>query len=157
MQWENAIDEALTRAENGALDPATYFEQISETHPSLFVFLFDEDTRMLTGDEHDYLLFLAMIILDVFATAGKDTTTVDLDTLGDTYERLWGMLEEDAPGAIQSDLEGHPAIELCDFLIDSCTPEEEETAHTILSDAGAEIVYCKCRAVIDSVVGFVPQ
>lgn len=145
MNLESSIEEALASAEAGTLDAASFFNTLSTSQPEVFVFLFDEDTRLLLEQEHDYLLFLSMIILN---TLHDQLDSIDLESLEDMAEHNWGLLEHTSIENISETVARHPAYALYAFLEEGCTPQIE---HDVLSETAVELVYVKCKSLIDCV------
>ena len=143
MNLESSIEEALAKAEAGTLDPGAYFHALSTSQPEVFVFLFDDDTRLLLEQEHDYLLFLSMIILNILH---DQLDTIDIESLEDLAEHNWGLLEHTSIENISETVSRHPAYALYAFLEEACTPQLE---HDVLSEAAVELVYVKCKSLID--------
>jgi hypothetical protein len=143
MNLYSSIEETLIKAEAGALDSMTFFNALSTGQPEVFVFLFDEDTRLLVEPEHDYLLFLAMIIL----TCLQDhLDSIDLESLEDMSEHNWGLLEHTSIENISETVSRHPGYALYAFIEEACTPQIE---HDVLSETAVELVYVKCKSLVD--------
>ncbi|HLF63699.1 MAG TPA: hypothetical protein VI603_08095 [Saprospiraceae bacterium] len=146
MNLSTLIEETLAKAEGGVLDSVTFFSALATTQPDLFTFLFDEDTRLLLEQEHDYLLFLSMILLDVLQQSGTNPDAIDLESLEDMSEYNWGLLEHTSIETITETVSRHPGYALYTFLEEACTPEN---AHDVLSEAAVELVYVKCKSLVD--------
>ena len=146
MNLSTLIDEVLEKAESGALDSGVFFNTLTTEQPDIFTFFFDEDTRLLTEPEHDYLLFLAMVVLSVLREHGIATTGIDLEILEEAEEHNWGLLEHASLESISDSVERHPAFALYTFLEEACTPQQK---HEVLSEVAAELVYNKCKSLVD--------
>ena len=149
MNLDTILEDVLAKAEQGDLESQAFYHSLATDQPEIFTFLFDEDTRLLIEQEHDYLLFLAMVIIQTLVNHGNDLNTVELDTLEDMAEYNWGLLEHTSIENITETLSEHPGFPLYAFLDDACAPVE---GHEILSEAAVELVYVKCKALVDSAV-----
>ena len=147
MNLDGLLEDTLAKAEAGTLDAGTYYASLSTLHPEIFTFLFDEDTRLLLEQEHDYLLFLAMVMLHVFEGSGIDLASLDVDTLEDMAEYNWGLLEHTSIENISETVARHPGSALYTFLEEAISPHK---AHEILSEAAVELVYVKCKSLVDA-------
>lgn len=146
MNLEEAIEEVLIASEQGELDPSAYFSGLATTSPEVFAFLFDEDTRLLIESEHDYLLFVAMVLLECLKRTGKSTEDLGLEDLERVADHNWGLLEYTSIDNLTDSLEGYEAMPLYEFLEDACTPAED---HDVLSAVAVELAYVKCKTLID--------
>ena len=138
--------EPIIRIEQQQLNPGQYFSEVSASVPDVFTFFFDSDTRLLSEDEHDYLLFVGMIILKTADALSVNLADIDLDDLESRAEDNWGLLEFTSIENLSSTLEASHVSELYFFLEDACTPAN---GHEVLSAAGVELVYVKCKSLID--------
>lgn len=146
MDLSEIIDITLQRAEQGDPDVSDYYSDLVIKLPEVFSFLFDEDTRLLLEPEHDYLLFLAMIILEVIGKSEADISEVRLEDLSEASENNWGLLEFTSLDNLTATTNNLPGHLLYVFLEDACTPV---SGHEILSEAAVELVYVKCKSLID--------
>lgn len=146
MHLDQAIEAVLLESEQGKLDPAEYFSDLPTTLPEVFAFLFDEDTRLLMESEHDYLLFVAMVLLEAMQRVGKSNGGLSLEDLEKVADHNWGLLEYTSIENLTDSLEGYEALPLYEFLEDACTPAEE---HEVLSAVAVELVYIKCKTLVD--------
>ena len=146
MDLSEIIDITLQRAEQGDPDVSDYYSDLVIKLPEVFSFLFDEDTRLLLEPEHDYLLFLAMIILEVIGKVEADISEVRLEDLSEAADNNWGLLEFTSLDNLTATTNSRPAHLLYVFLEDACTPV---SGHEILSEAAVELVYVKCKSLID--------
>jgi len=147
MNLTQNLERALDQAEQGTLQAATFYTDLSKSRPELFTFLFDEDTRLLLEPEHDYLLFLAMILLEVLEKSGGDLMAIDLNILEEVAEENWGYLEYTSIENLTETLAQDQAAELYEFLDEACTPAQ---SHEVLSETAVELVYVKCKSLIDA-------
>jgi hypothetical protein len=146
MNLDTLLEETLAKAEKGQPDIKAFFSLLSTEQPEIFMFLFDEDTRLLTEQEHDYLLFLSMIILEVIQQSGIDLGSIDLETLEDMTEYNWGLIEHTSIENILDSVSQHPGSVLYDFIEEACTPEK---GHDVLTEAAVPLVYVKCKSLVD--------
>jgi hypothetical protein len=150
MTLEQALDANLDSAATYPEKAADFFNTLSIEQPGIFTFLFDSDTQLLSEEEHDYLLFLAMVIVESAKSA--DITIeedVDVDTLEDMAEHNWGLIEHVGMDVITDSLAEHPGFPLYAFLEDCCILDEDGT-HELLSAPASELLFVKGKAVIDS-------
>ena len=148
MNADIAIEQALAKAEQGTLDSEMFFSTLATEMPEVFTFLFDEDTRLLQEQEHDYLLFISMVLIDTLRQTDNQFSETDIELLHDLVEDNWGLLEHTSIDNISETLSRHPAYPMYEFLEDACTPDDEE--QEILSDVAAELIYVKCKSLVDS-------
>jgi hypothetical protein len=146
MNFGPAIDASLEQAEQGTLRADDYYAELSTRLPELFTFFFDEDTRLLMEPEHDYLLFVGMILLNVMEKAEVDLTVIDIPMFEAAAEDNWGYLEYTSIEGLTEALSDNEAFDLYVFLEDACAPAED---HEVLSEAAVELVYVKCKTLID--------
>lgn len=146
MDLNAVIDAVLADSEAGKLDPSAYFNTLITEAPDVFAFFFDDDTRLLMESEHDFMLFVAMILVESVKRAGKSPADVDLDELAKAADHNWGMLEFTSIENITTTLEGYEAIPLYEFLEDACSPADD---HELLSEVAVELVFVKCKTFVD--------
>jgi hypothetical protein len=147
MNLETLLEESLAKAEAGALDTGAFYANLSTSQPEIFTFLFDEDTRLLMEHEHDYLLFLAMILMEVCKGNDVDLSAIEVDALEDMAEYNWGLLEHTSIENISETLVEHPGYVLYEFLEEATSPQK---SHEILAEAAIELVYVKCKSLVDA-------
>ena len=146
MNLQDSIDSTLAQVEQGTLNASSFFKSLSTSQPEIFTFFFDEDTRLLHENEHDYLLFLAMTILTTLRGNALDFDAIDIESLEDMSEHNWGLIELTSIENITETVSKHPGFALYEFLEDACTPVKE---HDILSESAVELVYVKCKSLVD--------
>jgi hypothetical protein len=144
---ETLIDDILGKAERGELNVTKFFQSLATTQSDVFTYLFDEDTRLLVEPEHDFLLYISMIILEVISADNPEGIVIDIDSLEEAAEDNWGFLEHTSIENISETMTSHPAAPLYLFVEDSCAPE---TDHEVLSEAAVELVCVQCTRIIDA-------
>lgn len=90
---EKLIDKVFDRMINDDNDPEQELRKLSETQPGIIDFLANESLEVLTPEEHDYLIFLSMVIVNCMSEAKLQLDTVAPEELEELEEKNWELLE----------------------------------------------------------------
>lgn len=134
MLTADDIDAAIAWMEETEPDMTGYYGRLSQSLPVLTGYLIDRDTELLTDAEHDYLLFLGMIITRALTTAALIETDIDHSVLEDKEEGLWEGMDS-LPEEV---------IPLYEFVEESLE-KDEDTA--FLTEPGIQIIKVKLVAL----------
>ena len=137
------VDVVLDKLEAQELEMPVFYQGIAATHPMAFAWIMSESAP-LTEEEHDYFLFLAMVIM--LLALLKEKSDCDPEKLESTEEEIWTILNDDMPHslAVQAEnVDDENAAVI--FLVDSLHANEELP---FLTPTGALAMYARLYALI---------
>jgi hypothetical protein len=151
---ENIIDlvaEKLDEGSDAAYDKAC--EEFSKQQPAVFSYLFSEDIALLTEDEREYLLYLALIIwksvVKATAKSGKKVPVVTALRIDQAEEDNWALLEpvKSKRFSDKADVffKNYPQEDLLAFVEDMLTDDE----NTDVTKEGREPMFVALKTIID--------
>ncbi|MDX1407349.1 MAG: hypothetical protein R3330_04430, partial [Saprospiraceae bacterium] len=121
----------------------------ADDFPFLVGYLNDRDTHWLTDPEHEYLLYLGMIILQTMQADGKLASDVDREHLDAREEDLWQQLESLGARPLDKLRKQLPTDNvLSDFVLEALEPDDDELS--FMTEPGAQLVYVKLTAFVHS-------
>jgi hypothetical protein len=149
MITESVIDRIVKQAEDGKIDLPLFYQNLSTSHPVLFKFLFSRDTTYLSAEEHELLLFLAMVIIRSCEDSEKEFGDISGDKLDSREEVNWQVFESarDQDFSTQMDqfFKRSPEEDLLAFIEDALIDDDE----SLLSPAGRELICIKLISIVD--------
>lgn len=132
------IDSVIDQIEANPEDLSTFYDALAESHPMAFTWLTSESAP-LTDEEHDYFLFLGMIICKL--AMAREAADCIPDKLETHEEAIWTVLNDDMPHslAVQADNVDDEDGAII-FLIDSLHANEDLP---FLTSPGAMAMYAR--------------
>ena len=147
---ENIIDsvaEKLDEGSDAAYDKAC--EDFSKQQPAVYSYLFSEDIALLTEDEREYLLYLALIIWKSVLKVAKKMPVVTALRIDQAEEDNWALLEpvKSKRFSDKADVffKKYPQEDLLAFVEDMLTDDENSE----VTKEGREPMFVALKTVID--------
>jgi len=135
-----SIDEILERFEQDPPDMTVFYEALSEEYPDLTAFTAVSDDYLLKDQEHDFLLYLAMIVIRL-----HDPGFFDLEKAMKAEENLWGIINDTPRWSILEEAEKVAEDDaLGELFVDALAPDEE---NAFLTDEGVQLLWTKLNAL----------
>lgn len=149
---EEAIDKVLLFYET--LEDETYYEKIYDRlqteQPNLSGYLFSEASEVLTQDEHDYMMSLAIIIFQCVIDSGAEFDIVEADEIETFDEQNWEVMENSKADRFKDKItpffEDYPQEELLVFVEESVLDDEE----SVVTKVGREPLFVMLKTVVDA-------
>lgn len=151
---ETVIDEV---AENiGSLNGAisSLLDEFKEKQPAILAYLTSESFLVLTDEEKDYLLYLALVIWKSIETSDPELEALSQKQIAEAEEDNWEKWNEGVSKHFRDRLdpffENTPQEDLLAFIEDSLTLDEEENDTEIpLTKEGREPIFIALKTVVD--------
>ncbi len=150
------IDQVIDDFENGKIDYEQAVEQFTEEQPALISFLLSDAEGVLTDDERDFQLYLALVIWQSFMNQQAEISEVSLDIISEAEEKNWALLDKapSAPSQNRLDVffDNYPEEELLAFVEDAVSGEveEDEDGESFqFTQEGQEPMFIALKTVID--------
>ena len=99
MITEERLDAIIDQVENESLDLVEFYRQLTITKPIVGSFLTDQDTHLLTDDEHDYMLYLGVVLLRLLHGEGllqSDLRDREAEVILETLRQFKGSRKKTA-------------------------------------------------------------
>ncbi len=143
----DSITEALDNEEN------SYDEAIGDMQakqPILFSYLLSESFKLLTKEESDYLLYLAMVIWKAVDTKVEEMTILDSEKIEEIEEQNWTLFNDTAARRFKEKLDAffdkYPQEDLLAFVEDALVDDED----SFVTKEGKELLFIGLRTTIDA-------
>ena len=150
MITEEQLDTVIDDLEQQGADLVQFYQASGQDLPVLTSFLTDTDTELLTDDEHDYLLYLGMIMIRLYQSAGQLQDDLDQDTLGENEEQLWQLVNDLSPRPLDKIWERTDSnAVVTNFLLESLTIDAESE---FLTETGAQLMYVKLASIAGAIL-----
>ena len=147
---EDIIDEVVLE-----LETADFEQEVAlfgEKQPIILGFILSEDFELLTNEERDWLLYLALVIWRATERVDEKKRPLSKNALEAAEEVNWERLEKVTAKRFRDRMtvffEGYPQEDLLAFVEDSLT-EDEEDAENFLTKEGREPMFVALKSVID--------
>ena len=136
------VDAVIDQIEANPEDLSEFYDRFSESHPMAFAWLTSESAP-LTEEEHDYFLFLGMIISKLaIAREAEDCSPSKLEA---NEEAIWTILNDDMPHSLAVQAENVDDNDgAVIFLVDSLHASEDLP---FLTPPGALAMYARLHAL----------
>lgn len=143
----DSITEALDSHED------SYDEAIGDLQakqPILFSYLLSESFRLLTKEESDYLLYLALVIWKAINTQEIAIPVLDSEKIEEIEEKNWTLFNETNVRGFNEKLnaffENYPQEDLLAFVEDALVDDED----SFVTKEGKELLFIGLRTTIDA-------
>ncbi|MEL6635885.1 MAG: hypothetical protein AAFW73_00245 [Bacteroidota bacterium] len=121
-----------------------------QQQPELLAYLFMEDTRFLSDDERDFLLYLSLILLES-VTQIQPIPPVSSEQISLAEDHNWEQLEKVSARGFRERLDvffvDYAQEDLLAFVEDALIPDEDST----ITKEGREPLFIALKTVIDVV------
>lgn len=142
MITEEQLDAIIDQLDQHPVDLLQFYEQCAATMPVLVSYLTDADTRLLTDEEHDYMLYLGMVLLRALESQRADPES---EALGEREEQVWELINAHGSAALQKIGDTIDSDVLAEFILDALEIDEETD---FLTEPGAQLIFAKLSAMI---------
>ena len=145
MTTYDELDAVIEEVSLKEVDLTAFYQAQSDSIPVVTQYLTDRDTTLLSHEEHDYMLFLGVIVLKCAVTGIASTQEMTPQHIEEHEELLWGIVNEYG-SQLFTKLEEHltPDDVVQEFLIESLE-RDKDTA--FLTDEGALLIFVKLSVV----------
>ena len=147
---ESIIDELVLELEENPATLQEGFQIFDEEQPALLAYLLSESFEILTKDERDLMLYMAVVIFLAFKRSGNSIPTINEEAIGQTEERNWELMISSKASKFRDRLtpffENYPQEDLLAFVEDALTIDEEEE---LVTKEGREPIFVGLRSIID--------
>ena len=146
----DGITEALDHQEN-SYDVAIADMQAKQ--PILFSYLISESFKLLTKEESDYLLYLALVIWKAVDITVGEQPLLDSAKIEEIEEQNWMLFNEAKARRFNEKLDAffdqYPQEDLLAFVEDALIDDED----SFVTKEGRDLIFIGLRTVIDTLCG----
>ena len=136
-------------------DDVAIINSFREQQPAVLAYLFSESFQILTQEEHEYLLYQALVILQSCLAVFEEIEELSAEEFEDTEERNWAVFT-DAPGKdfrtkLDVFFKDYQQEDLLAFVEDSLviSEEGEEKDDFEVTKEGREPIFIALKTLID--------
>ena len=149
---EEVIDKITEQLDGSATIYEEAIEELREEQPAILAYLFNEELKVLTLKEKEYLLYLILVIWkSIEATVEESIAKVSPDTFTQREEENWSIIDGQKKKHFRDKLDvffdGYPQEDLLAFVEDALVEEEEED--DIVTSEGREALFVILKTVLD--------
>ncbi|NRB49729.1 MAG: hypothetical protein HRU41_18755 [Saprospiraceae bacterium] len=149
---EKIIDQVALSLEGsrGAYEEAV--ELLREEQPVVLAYLFNEELKIFTQGEKEYMLYLILVIWEaVKAVKPEGIPATSTDAFTAKEEKNWEILQAQKKRTFRDKLDAffdqYPQEDLLAFVEDALVEDEEDDA--VVTKEGREAVFIILKTVID--------
>ena len=150
---EKLIDEVALSLESsqGAYEEAV--EQLREEQPVVLAYLFNDELKVFTQAEKEYLLYLVLVLWKSIETANPgEIPAVSANDFTEKEEKNWLLLQEQKKGSFRDKLDvffdQYAQEDLLAFVEDALAEDEEES-EAVVTKEGREAIFVILRSILD--------
>ena len=149
---EKIIDAVALSLEDSAGAYEDAVEQLREEQPVILAYLFNEELKIFTQGEKEYMLYLILVIWEAIKAANADTqASTSADAFTTVEERNWEILQAQKKRSFRDKLDvffdQYPQEDLLAFVEDALVEDEEE--ESVVTKEGREAVFVILKTVVD--------
>ncbi len=148
---EKIIDQVSERLEQTEGSYENLVEEMNEAQPALVAYLFSEAFSLLTEEEQNYMLYLAIIIWQSVQDVHPTIKEIDEETIVEKDEANWETMNQSNAKKFRDRLnaffEKTPQEDLLAFAEDSLANTEDEDE--FLTEPGREMIFVGLKTVVD--------
>lgn len=149
---EKIIDEVALSLEDSTGSYEDAVEQLREEQPVILAYLFNEELKIFTQEEKEYMLYLILVIWQAIKTANGDTQpSTSADAFTTVEEKNWEILQAQKKRSFRDKLDvffdQYPQEDLLAFVEDALVEDEEE--ESVVTKEGREAVFIILKTVVD--------
>ncbi|MEM9921062.1 MAG: hypothetical protein AAF990_23375 [Bacteroidota bacterium] len=149
---EEIINEVIQELEKNPDSYQSFVQALSQEQPNILAYFFQEDFSLLTKEEHEYLLYLLIVIWRSVKMKLPECPLLSQEIIGKMDESNWETLKDVKNGRFRERLdvffESYPQEDLLAFVEDALTYDEEEMAK--VSNEGREYLFIALKSIIDA-------
>ena len=150
---EKLIDEVALSLESsqGAYEEAV--EQLREEQPVVLAYLFNDELKVFTQAEKEYLLYLVLVLWKSIETANPgEIPAVSANDFTKKEEKNWLLLQEQKKRSFRDKLDvffdQYAQEDLLAFVEDALAEDEEES-EAVVTKEGREAIFVILRSILD--------
>ncbi len=154
MVSEEAIEQAIEQVVSATEEVLVAFRQ---KEPVLYAYLMSDQFRLLTAQEQELLLFMALVIWSSWRQACEEKPNIGEEQIGLAEERNWTLWQAAGTGPFRHRLdvffEGYAEEELLSYVEDSLLLEDGKTNELGVTPEGRVLLLISLKTVIDVLTG----
>lgn len=147
---ENSYDEAIEALDNEGNSYDKAIGALQAKQPILFSYLLSESFKLLTVEESEYLLYLALVIWKAVDAETKEMPILDSEKIEEAEERNWALFNETTARGFNDKLnvffDKYPQEDLLAFVEDALVDDED----SFVTKEGKELLFIGLRTTIDA-------
>lgn len=148
---EEVIDTITVQLDGSATIYEEAVEELREEQPAILAYLFNEELKVLTLKEKEYLLYLILVIWKSIETIVEESIAkVSADAFTQREEENWSILDGQKKKHFRDKLDvffdGYPQEDLLAFVEDALVEEEEDD---LVTNEGREALFVILKTVLD--------
>jgi len=151
---EKLIDQVALSLEGstGAYEEAV--EQLREEQPVVLAYLFNEELKIFTQGEKEYMLYLILVIWKAIEEADPgELPAISADTFTAKEEKNWELLQAQKKRSFRDKLDvffdQYAQEDLLAFIEDALVEEEDEEEETVITKEGREAIFVILKTILD--------
>ncbi|MEO1515564.1 MAG: hypothetical protein AAFV95_11140 [Bacteroidota bacterium] len=137
-------------------DPELYgmcVQSLLQEQPNIIAYFFQEDFSLLTEAEHEYLLYLLIVIWKSIQKEEPSAGRLSQNAIGRMDEQNWEQLKDVKKGKFRERVDpffvDYPQEDLLAFVEDALVHDEEEEERKV-SNEGREYLFVALKSIIDA-------
>ncbi len=148
---EQVIDSIAEQLDGSTNIYEAAIEELREEQPAILAYLFNEELKVLTQKEKEYLLYLILVIWkSIGVVAEEPIGKVSPDAFTQREEENWNIIDSQKKKHFRDKLdvffEGYPQEDLLAFVEDALVEEEEDD---MVTKEGREALFVILKTVLD--------
>ena len=155
MISENTIDRIIGQFEQAELDYESATEEFAKQQPAIMSFLFSEQDGVLTDNERNFMLYLAIVIWRSIEYIGPTHPLIDPKKISEAEEANWEKMDKAKGSSFRDRLDiffkNTSQEDLLAFIEDSLTLDEitDDEADVVVTKEGVEPMFVMLKTVVD--------
>lgn len=151
---ETIIEQAISQLENDPDLADALLDEMEDSHPIIMAYLFSESFQVLTQNEREYLIPLALIIYQSYRLIGKPAFELSEEAIGQAEEQNWEIYSENPAKTFRERLnpffEQAKEEDLLAFLEDALTIDDDAPEEDIeLTKEGRDPIFIGLKTLVD--------
>jgi len=148
---EQVIDSITEQLDGSPNIYEAAIEELREEQPAILAYLFNEELKVLTLKEKEYLLYLILVIWKSIGVVAEESIgKVSPDAFTQREEENWNIIDSQKKKHFRDKLdvffEGYPQEDLLAFVEDALVEEEEDD---MVTKEGREALFVILKTVLD--------
>ena len=131
-------------------------EDFRANQPVILSYFFSENFNVLTAEEREYLLYLALVIWKSIKQVRPDLPTIDEDKLGNAEEKNFELFAAATGRRFRDKLdvffENYEQEDLLAFVEDALEIDDEDTGNFQVTTIGREPIFMALKTLIDVLI-----
>lgn len=147
---EQSIDKVAEFLSSNSANYDIAITAMQEKQPILFSYLLSESFKLLTKEESDYLLYLALVLWKTIDHQDTSVPILDSTNIEEIEEKNWALLNESKARKFREKLDvffdKYPQEDLLAFVEDALIDDED----SFVTKEGKELLFIGLKTVIDT-------